>query len=82
MIKPILNGPITGRQLLGWLQSLTPDQLDNFHISTTEGCDENGNAEFVPANGLCVVGDGTVDSAASGVLEDGSPVILWGSNGS
>jgi hypothetical protein len=70
---------MTGRQLLVFLNSLTPHQLDDFDLSVSEGCDENGNAEFFTLNDYCVVGGGVVDAAADGVLEDEQPVLLFGS---
>lgn len=66
-----------GRVLLESLQRLTPEQLDDFDLAVSSGCDGNGNAEFFTITDICVVGDGTVDAAADGVLEAGSPVLLF-----
>jgi len=66
------------RDLLNKLNSMSDEQLDSFDAVVSEGCDDNGNAEFFPLDDLCIVGDGVVDSAADGVLEEGSPVLLFG----
>ena len=68
---------MTGREVMNVLQKLTDEQLDNFDIAVSEGCDENGNAEFFSLYEMVTVGDGIVDSAADGVLEEGSPVFLF-----
>ncbi len=68
---------MTGRSLLNFLNSLTPEQLDDFDMSVSEGCDENGNAELYTLDGVCIVGDGTIDAAADGVLEYYQPVLLY-----
>ena len=68
---------MTGRQLLKILSELDDEQLDNFDLSVSAGCDANGNAEFFPLTDFCVVGGGVVDAAADGVLDEGSPVLLF-----
>lgn len=68
---------MTGRELIKILSELPDEQLDNFDLSVSSGCDANGNAEFFTLTDFCVVGGGVVDSAADGVLDDGSPVLLF-----
>lgn len=68
---------MTYRELKKGLDGLCDDELDR-DIIVSEGCDENGNAEFFKADSVCVVGDGVVDAAADGVLEDGQIIILFG----
>ena len=68
---------MTGRQLLNILSKLDDEQLDNFDLSVSAGCDANGNAEFFTLTDFCVVGGGVVDAAADGVLDEGSPVLLF-----
>jgi len=69
---------MTPRQLLKHLMLLPEDVMESFDIAVTEGCDENGNAEFFTLTSFCVTGDGTVDAAADGVLDEGSPVLIFG----
>jgi len=68
---------MTGRALQKILNALSDEQLDDFDLSASSGCDENGEAEFFSVRDFCVVGGGILDAAADGVLEDGSPVILF-----
>lgn len=67
---------MTYRELKQGLEMLTDEQLD-MDITVSEGCDDNGNAEFFKGDAVCIVGDGAVDSAADGVLENGQVVILF-----
>jgi hypothetical protein len=68
---------MTGRELRKILNELSEEVLD-YDLVVTAGCDENGNGEFFPAVDFCCVGGGMVDAAADGVLEEGTPVILFG----
>lgn len=68
---------MTGRKLLAALSRLTNDQLDNFDLSVSSGCDANGNAEFFTLTTLVIVGDGTLDASIDGFLEEGNPILIF-----
>ena len=64
-------------QLYQMLERMGPHGRSKFDIAVTTGCDEHGEGEFFSATGCCLVGDDVVDSSADGVLEPGSPVIIF-----
>jgi hypothetical protein len=71
---------MTPNQLIAALKKLPEKVMDSCDVACSEGCDENGNAEFFTLQELRVVGDGSLDAAADGVLGEGSPVLLFGSD--
>jgi hypothetical protein len=64
------------RDLAHALGTLTDSQLD-MSITVSEGCDENGNAEFFPAYELLLAGDDRLLAASDGVLENLQPVLIF-----
>ena len=66
---------VTYRDLRQLLFAMTEEQLDQ-SITVSEGCDDNGNAVFLPIADYSCVGSGVIDAAADGVLEDGQLVLL------
>lgn len=71
---------MTYRELQQGLSMLTEEQL-NQDVMISEGCDENGDAEFFKVDSVTIVGEGQIDSAADGVLENGQVVLLFEGNG-
>lgn len=70
---------LTYRKLLEALKELTEDQLD-MTVTVSEGCDENGNAEFFGADTLTLAMNPDIEAGADGVLEPEQPVILFEGN--
>lgn len=70
-----MNKPISYQALLNYLNQLTDEQLA-MSVTFTDGCDENGNAEFYPVLDITRVGQGIIDAAAGGILEEDQPVLL------
>lgn len=64
------------RDLAHALGTLTDSQLD-MSITVSEGCDENGNAEFFPAYEFLLAGDDSLLAASDGVLENLQPVLIF-----
>lgn len=54
---------------------MTPEQR-RMTVTVSEGCDANGEAEFFGIEEMVVTGDGSIDAAADGVLDDGHPVLI------
>ena len=67
---------LTYRKLKEVLSAMTDEELE-MTVTVSEGCDENGNAEFFGATQLLrAFGDG-LDAASDGVLESPQHVILF-----
>ena len=67
---------LTYRDLLKILVTLKDEQLDK-DILVSEGCDDNGNADFYTIYDLTKVGVGVIDSAADLLFKKEHPVLLY-----
>lgn len=76
-------GSLSAKNVRTWgdlkiaLEALTPRQLQ-MSLTVSEGCDENGNAEFFPAYCLLRADDSSMQAGSDGVLEGEQPVLLFG----
>lgn len=66
---------MTYRELKQTLSGLTDKQLD-MDVVVSDGCDENGQADFCTVDSITKPGEKVIDAAADGVLEDDQYVLL------
>ena len=59
------------------LNALTEEQL-RMSVTVSEGCDENGDAEFFDCVQFMLAGDDSLLAASDGVIEANQPVLLFG----
>ena len=68
---------LTFRKLKTAIEELTEEQLD-MTVMVSEGCNENGNAEFFAVDALTLGMNPDIEAGADGVLEPEQPILLFG----